>query len=102
MNEEVEFLTEDIDTESLLGHLYLTSNLHNIPIDYPPHFFQAAKLMLDKCTVSLSLSSLSLSLSLSLSFSLCRELRMSIHTCLHSAFPSFSSSSTAPTSPSWL
>ncbi len=48
-DEAVDFVTEDIDTESLLGHLYLTSNLHSIPIDYPPSFFKAAKLM-EKCT----------------------------------------------------
>ena len=38
-------IVDDIDPESLLGHLFLTSNLHCIPVDYPPHFYTVAKSM---------------------------------------------------------
>jgi hypothetical protein len=49
VDDPMDFVVDDIDTESLLGHLYLTSNLHNIPVDYPSHFYKAADLMTTKC-----------------------------------------------------
>jgi hypothetical protein len=36
---------QDIDADEIFGHLFLTSDLHNIPADYPEHYFGAAKLM---------------------------------------------------------
>ena len=35
----------EIDPDDIMGHVFLTSNLHSIPADYPEHYFRAAKHM---------------------------------------------------------
>lgn len=38
-------LKDDIDPDSLMGHLFLTSHLHSIPVVYPSHYYTAVKSM---------------------------------------------------------